>query len=67
MTGASAGIGQATARAFASLLIRTDPDSPVWRLQYARIVARTGDLAKAVSIIRATRESWPDDALPRDA
>ncbi|MDB6069336.1 MAG: hypothetical protein JWL81_507, partial [Verrucomicrobiales bacterium] len=51
------------ARAFASLLVRNDPDSVLWRLHYASILARTGERPKALAIIQATWQTWPDDAM----
>ena len=51
------------ARAFASMLVRTDPDSAVWRLHYASIIAETDDRPKAIAIIHATQQTWPDDAM----
>ncbi len=51
------------AKAFASMLVRNDPGAPVWRLHYATILAETGERAKALSIIHATQQTWPEDAI----
>lgn len=51
------------AKAFASMLVRNDPDSPVWRLHYAAILAETGERPKALAIIHATQQTWPGDAV----
>ena len=51
------------AKAFASMLVRTDPDSAVWRLHYASILAETNDRTKAIAIIQATQQTWPEDAM----
>ena len=51
------------ARTFASMLVRNDPDSAQWRLQYATILTETGERAKGIAIIKATQQTWPDDAM----
>ncbi len=51
------------AKSFASMLVRTDPDSAVWRLHYASILAETNDRTKAIAIIQATQQTWPEDAM----
>ena len=50
------------AKTFASMLVRNDPASAQWRLHYASILAETGERSKAISIIHATQQTWPDDA-----
>ncbi len=49
------------AKAFVSMLVRNDPDTPQWRLNYATILNETGERPKAISIIHATQQTWVSD------
>jgi len=49
------------AKAFVSMLVRNDPDTPQWRLNYATILNETGERPKAITIIHATQQTWSAD------